>query len=118
MKIIDLIPALQAEILCGETSLDREVSGGYACDMLSWVMSRLQVKQAWFTILNSVNVVAVATLTECSCVILTENVEMDEDVVKRAIEKGIVVLKTPLATYEAGIVLYETARSCEERNTR
>lgn len=101
MKIKDLIPKINAKILCGEEFLDRDVQGGFACDMLSWVMSRLQEDHAWFTVLNSVNVVAVAVLTECSCVILTENVEMEEDVLKRAVEKNIVVLNTPIPTYEA-----------------
>lgn len=110
MKIIDLIPELHAEILSGEKYLDREIKGGYACDMLSWTMSRLQGRQVWFTILNSVNVIAVASLTECACVVLTENVEMDEDVVRRAAEKEIVILKTPLATAEACIALSEASK--------
>ena len=105
MKIADIMTGLQAEAASGKEFLDREIKGGYACDMLSWAMAKLQAGQAWFTILNSVNVIAVASLTECACVILTENVEMEEDVLKRAAEKEIVILKTPLATYEACIAL-------------
>lgn len=105
MKISEFIPAIQAEILCGGQSLDRSLTGGYAGDMLSWVMARLQAGQAWFTILNSMNVIAVASLTECACVVLTEQVEMDPEVLARAEDKEIVVLRTPLTTYEACSVL-------------
>jgi len=108
ITIKDIIPGLDAKILCGGEFVDREISGGFACDMLSWVMSRLQAGQAWFTVLNSVNVLAVAVLAECSCVIMTENVEMESDVLSRAIEKKIVVLTTPLPTYEACVVLSKT----------
>lgn len=108
MKITEIIPALQAEILCGENLLDREIAGGYACDMLSLVVSRIQEKQVWFTILNSVNVVAVAVLAECPCVVLTEDVIMEEDVLKRAAGKDVVILRTPLTTYQACAVLSKT----------
>lgn len=105
MIIEQIIPVLDAKILCGEQLLRREVHGGFACDMLSWVISRLQDNQAWFTILNSVNVVAVAVLSECSCVVLTEDVVMEADVLQRAVEKNLVVLSTPLPTYEACAVI-------------
>ncbi len=105
MNISELIPEIRAEILCGGQSLDRGIKGGYAGDMLSWVMARLQAGQAWFTILNSINVIAVASLTDCACVVLTEQVEMDPEVLARAEERGIVVLRTPLDTYEACSVL-------------
>ncbi len=79
----------------------RPVAGGYACDMLTWVMAHARPTDVWMTILNSINVIAVAVLTECACVLLTENVELPEDVARRAVEKGVIVLRTPLPTFEA-----------------
>ena len=40
MKVSDLITLLDAENLTPSLSGDREVSCGYACDLLSWVMSK------------------------------------------------------------------------------
>ena len=37
----------------------REVQGGYAGDLLSWVMGRVPEGAAWVTIMTNVNVVAV-----------------------------------------------------------
>lgn len=105
MKISSLIPAIKAEVLCGKPFLDREIKGGYAGDMLSCVMASLKSGQAWFTILNSINVIAVASLTECSCVVLTESVDMEDEVIRRAAEKDIVILQTPLSTYAACVAL-------------
>jgi predicted transcriptional regulator len=105
MKISFFVPLIKAEVLCGEAFLDREIKGGYAGDMLSCVMSSLQSGQAWFTILNSINVIAVASLTECSCVVLTESVEMESEVLRRASEKEIIILRTPFTTFDACVAL-------------
>jgi BioD-like phosphotransacetylase family protein len=102
----DIIEPLKCTVLCGEDRLGTsEVTGGYACDLLSWVISRVQTGEVWMTILSSVNVVAVAVLAECSCILLTEEVTMDESVLERAREKGITVLSTPLPTYRACAIL-------------
>ena len=60
---------------------DREIKGGYAGDLLSWVMGRLSADHAWVTIMSNVNIVAVATLTDPSCIILSDGVVPEEDVI-------------------------------------
>lgn len=83
------------------------VSDGYACDMLSLVMTGVKPGQAWFTILNSMNVVAVAVLADCPLVILTEGVTMEQPVIDRAVAQGVTVLSTQLTTYQACVRLNE-----------
>ena len=39
----------------------REILGGYAGDLLSWVMGRAKEGDAWVTIMSNVNIVAVCT---------------------------------------------------------
>jgi len=41
MTVQELAEKLSLKILAGRESLDREVTGGYTGDLLSWVMSRL-----------------------------------------------------------------------------
>lgn len=102
MKTLEQIAARLAwTVQAGGDLAGRPVDGGYACDMLTWVMAHASPTDIWLTILNSINVIAVAVLTECSCVLLTENVELPEDVARRAVEKGVIVLRTPLPTFEA-----------------
>ena len=50
---------------------DRPVSGGYAGDLLSWVLGRAGQDAAWLTIMSNQNVAAVALMAEVSCAILT-----------------------------------------------
>ena len=71
---------------------DRMVRGGYAGDLLSWVMGRAQADDAWLTIMSNPNIVAVATLTDVSCIILCEGVAPDAGVADLAAQKGINLL--------------------------
>ena len=70
----------------------REVSRGSVGDLLSWVLGRAEAGSAWLTIMSNQNVAAVALLTEAACVILTEGVEPDPDLLRRAEEKGVNLL--------------------------
>lgn len=84
---------------------DREVCGGYAGDLLSWVMGRAKENCAWVTIMSNINIVAVASLVDVSCIILSEGVKLDENVIKTAQSKGVNILSTDLATYEVAALI-------------
>ncbi len=84
---------------------DREVNGVYCGDLLSWVMGRAECDNAWITIMSNVNVVAVASLSDVSCVILAEGVSLDSDAEKAAADKQINVLVSDKSTYEIAVDL-------------
>lgn len=84
---------------------DREVTGGYMGDLLSWVMGRAQPGEAWLTIMSNQNVAAVAALSDVACVILTEGVEPDPDLLKKAEMQGINLLGTEKSSYQAAVEL-------------
>lgn len=107
--ISNLVKDLNLTVITGIFS-DRTISRGYCCDMLSWAMSRLDDHTAWFTILNSMNVIAVASLSDCPCIILTENVDMNEQVVSKAMEEMICVCMTSDTTFESAACLAEKLR--------
>ena len=84
---------------------DREIDGVYIGDLLSWVMGRAQMDNAWITIMTNVNVIAVASLADTSCVILAEGVEMPDDLIETAREKEINILRSSQPIYETAIRL-------------
>ena len=86
------------EVLCMPDP-DREVTGGYAGDLLSWVMGRAKEGDAWVTIMSNVNIIAVASLADPSCIILSENVSPDDGVLARAEAQGVNLLKTRKDTF-------------------
>ena len=98
MTVREMSEKLKLEVVCMPDG-DREVSGGYAGDLLSWVMGRARSGDAWITIMSNLNIVAVATLADPSCIILSEGVRLDDTVKERAIAQGVNVLSSELDTF-------------------
>ena len=94
--------ALQQELALNALCLpepDAEVTGGYAGDLLSWVMGRAEAGNAWVTIMSNRNILAVATLAAVSAVVLAEDVAPDEGVREEAEKRGINLFQSPLSTF-------------------
>ena len=100
MTVLQLSEKLGFEVVCMPEP-DREVTGGYAGDLLSWVMGRARAGDAWVTIMSNVNIVAVATLADPSCIVLSENVRADAEVIEKAQTMGVNVLMTKDDTFAA-----------------
>ncbi len=100
MTINDLLPHIEGELLTQDADLERPVSCGYACDLLSWVMAHGKRDMAWITVQTHLNVVAVASLAEMSCVILPEDIRMEEAPLMKARQEGIAVFTSRLSAYE------------------
>ena len=79
---------------------DREAEGVYIGDLLSWVMGRAQADNVWLTIMSNLNIVAVATLSDVSCIILCEGVTLEETVKNTAEAKGVNILATDKTAYD------------------
>ncbi len=84
---------------------DREITGVYIGDLLSWVMGKAQSGDAWITIMSNVNILAVAALADCACIILSEGVALTEDLLTTAVNKGINILYFEGSSYEAAVAL-------------
>lgn len=84
---------------------DRSVDGVYCGDLLSWVMTRLSQNFAWVTIMSNINSIAVASLSDASCIIFTENADVSEDVINRAKEQNINVFKTSKSTFDISYMI-------------
>lgn len=100
MTVKELAEKLSCKICAGAQGTDREVSGCYVCDLLSYAMSHAEKDNVWITVQTNINVIAVAVLTEVSCVILPEGLVPDEVAGAKADEEGVAVLFSKLTAYE------------------
>jgi hypothetical protein len=89
---------------------EREIKGVYIGDLLSWVMGRAKADDAWITIMSNINVVAVASLADVSCILLAEGVTLADEIVKTATDKGINLLSSTLTAYELAKLLCGTLK--------
>ena len=93
----ELFDALGLKTVCGEAD---SFDGIYAGDLLSRAMSHVEAGNLWITIMNNMNVIAVASLTEAAAVILAEGVSLVPDALAAAKEKNICVLSSEKTVYE------------------
>lgn len=94
MKVSELAKKLNMEVVTNPGFEDRDVSGCYIGDLLSWVMGKAKPGDAWITIMSNMNIVAVATLTDAACIILCEGVMAESAVVDKANTEGIIILRS------------------------
>ena len=100
MKVSELQEKLNLDLLTAGGFEERDVTGCYIGDLLSHVMGKAQEGDAWITIMNNINIVAVASLTEAACIILAEGISADENVIRKANGEGIVILKSDCTAFE------------------
>ena len=99
MDVKTLVEKLDLKVLCGE-NLDREITGCYCGDLLSWVMSRAQENDVWLTVMGNINSIGVAVLADVACIVLTENAALDADTLKRAEQNAVIILQTEKNSYQ------------------
>jgi predicted transcriptional regulator len=107
MNLKEIAGQLSLEVCAGEEKLDSEVTGGYASDLLSYVMARAKEGNVWITMQSHVNVVAVASLVNLAGVIIAEGTKPEPATLEKANQEGIPVLATQLTTYAVAGKLYE-----------
>lgn len=86
---------------------EREITGVYIGDLLSWVMGRAGSGDAWITIMSNANILAVATLADTACILLAEGVMPDDGVADIAAQKQINLLRSKHSAYETAVLLHE-----------
>jgi hypothetical protein len=100
MTLRDVATRLRLTVCCGGDALDREVTGGYAGDLLSDVIANSKAGDVWVTMQTHVNIVAVAVLKELAGIILVQGRRPAEDTLARARAEGVAVLVSDLPAYE------------------
>lgn len=100
MKLREIKESLNLKVYLGEELLDREVTGGYASDLLSDVMGHASEGEIWITLQTHKNVVGVASLKDLSAIILVKGFTPDKDTLELAGNESIPVLGTDMETFE------------------
>ncbi len=99
MTVAALIERLELEVL-NLAEGDREITGGYAGDLLSWVMGKAESGDMWVTIMTNLNVVAVASLVDVACVVIADKAEVAPEVIEKAKQQGINLLRSDKSAYQ------------------
>ena len=102
---VDKLAEMLNATTVNQADFSREIVGGYAGDLLSFVMGRAPENCAWYTVMTNVNVAAVAALCDVACVVLAQGAVPDEALRARAEREGIPILLTENDAYTAAVRL-------------
>ena len=99
MRISELGGALGLETAQGDYA-DREISSGYASDLLSDVMANAKADGVLVTVQAHKNSVAVASLVDLGAIIVCNSRPLPEDMVEAARAEGVAVFRSAQNAFE------------------
>ncbi|MBQ8310903.1 MAG: hypothetical protein IJX80_07825 [Clostridia bacterium] len=106
MKISEIQALLEADIVCGEEMLDKEVYSACGSDMMSDVLAYVKDQAVLLTGLVNPQVVRTAEMMDMICIVFVRSKCPTEEMISLARESGMVLLKTRKRMYEACGKLY------------
>lgn len=115
IKLNSLEKYLGLTLITKNVDTNREVVGGYASDLLSWVMSHAKENQIWITIQSHQNVVAVASLLNLAGIIVADGANVDEETINKAIERNVPIYTSNKPIYELCGMLYKLLTESVEK---
>lgn len=107
MKLNDLVKEFELEVKACAGSLDAEVTGGYASDLLSDVLAHAEDGVLWVTLHIHQNIVAVASHKGLAGIVLVQGRQPEKDTIAKAEAEKIPILVTGLPAFELVGRLYK-----------
>lgn len=107
MKLAQIKDVLEAEFLCGNDYLEKEIKRVYASDLMSDVLSFVKSGSFLLTGLTNSQVIRTAELAEISAVCFVSGKNPQPETINLAVEKKIPLLVTKSLMYECCGRLYE-----------
>jgi serine kinase of HPr protein (carbohydrate metabolism regulator) len=106
VKLTELVEKLNLSIRSANENLEREITGGYASDLLSDVLANSEEGNIWITLQIHHNIVGVASIKDLAGIILVNGREPEPETLEKAEAENIPVMVSELPTYELVGKLY------------
>ena len=106
MQLSEIKTILDAKVLSGEEHLDREVQAACGSDLMSDVLAYVKNQSVLLTGLLNPQVIRTAEMMDMCCVIIVRGKTPDDNLIKLAGDKEIVLMTTNYAMYPACGRLY------------
>ena len=107
MRLSDIVSTLGLTVICDGGDIDREITGGYATDLMSDAIAHAKAGDLWVTLQVHVNVVAIASMKDLGAVVLTQDRQPLPETLQKARDEGIPLLGSSLPAFELIGRLYQ-----------
>jgi predicted transcriptional regulator len=106
MTLKEVQQILEAEVLCGEQSLDLEVKTAFACDLISEMLAFAGSQTLLITSLTNPHVIHTAEVMDAVGVVFVGGKKPSEDIITNVNRTKIPLLSTPYLIYKCSGLLY------------
>jgi predicted transcriptional regulator len=107
MLLSEIVEKLDLKVLTGGDQLDREITRGYASDLLSDVIAHTGKGDLWITLQTHQNIVAVASMNELAGIVLINGRQPEQETLQKANGEQIPVMLSELPSFEVAGRLFE-----------
>jgi len=95
------------ELLTNQKTLLNTYQGIYQTDLLSAAIKNANSNEALITLISHVNTVALAMMIDLSLIIIAEHRFVSKEMIDKANEEGICILRTQMKSHEIVIDLFK-----------
>ena len=106
MKITELVQKLNLDVRAAKENLEREITGGYASDLLSDVLANSKEGNLWITLQIHQNIIGVASMKDLAGIVLVNGREPEPETAEKAEAENIPVMVSEMPTFELVGKLY------------
>lgn len=107
MKVYEIKEILEAEVICGEEFMDREVFTACGSDMMSDVLAYVKEQAVLLSGLVNPQVVRTAEMMDMQCIVFVRGKKPDQGIIDLAKERDIVLMTTKQPMFASCGMLYE-----------
>ena len=106
MKISEIATLLDADILCCEESISREVHSACGSDMMSDVLAYVKNQAVLLTGLVNPQVIRTAMMMDMRCIVFVRDKKPSDEMIELAKDADIVLLSSHMRMFDACGILY------------
>jgi hypothetical protein len=107
MKLIQVAAILNAEVICGQHKLEREVEAVFASDLMSDVLTIDSTKLLLLTGLVNIQTIRTSEMSDIQNIVLVRNKKATPEMISMAEENGIVLIQCSYSMYKSCGLLFQ-----------
>ncbi len=107
MKIRDLIKVVEGKLVSGAAYLEKEVSRGFASDLMSDVLTLDSDSVVLITGLSNTQALRTAEMSDISCVVIARNKKTTPEMIQLAEDADLVMIECSSSVFKTVGMLYE-----------
>ena len=107
MKLREVATILNAEVVCGNTKLERDVEAVFASDLMSDVLTIDSEKLLLLTGLVNIQTIRTSEMSDIKNIVLVRNKKATPEMIALAEENRIVIMQCSYSMYKTSGILFQ-----------